>query len=165
MRGDLRGSSEGSVVASVVCVVGIVMGSVVGISAGTGSFEMDVRVGGSLVRVCRRCMPAAVRVIYGAVGLVDVGICAGSPFEFGHGSVARSYVGVSVGRAPVNLRMAAIVVMNNCLHVVRGSISMQRMSSWATWAVCSTGVSTGSWQWVGNNSNDPEMRIARVSWT
>lgn len=56
-------------------------------------------------------------MICGAVGLEEVGarVCspfelACSPFDAGHGSVAGSYVGGVVGGAPVNFRMAAVVV-------------------------------------------------------
>ncbi len=88
----------------------------------------------------------------GAVGLDEVVACgcspfaglARSPFDAGHGSVAGSYVGVIVGGAPVNFLMAAIVVNNTRLRVASGSISMHRMSSFATCVVCSAGVRVGS---------------------
>ncbi len=87
----------------------------------------------------------------GAVGFDEVGACGCSPFEVpcspfdsGHGRVAGSYVGVLVGGAPVNLRMAAIVVINTLLRVFCGSISMLRISSFATCVVCSAGVRVGS---------------------
>ena len=87
----------------------------------------------------------------GAVGLEEVGACGCSPFELacspfdaGHGSVAGSYVGGSVGGAPVNFRMAAVVLRNTRLRVASGSISMHRINSFATCAVCSAGVRVGS---------------------
>ena len=146
IRGDLRGGD-------VYC-------SLVGPSVGGGSYVVaDVGVGvglgmlvcGMLFRVCRRCTRGDARAMCGAVGLVEVGACgcslfvvASSPFDAGHGRVAGSYVGASVGGAPVNFLMAAIVVRNNFLRVDCGSISMHRMSSFATCAVCSAGVRVGS---------------------
>ncbi len=96
-------------------------------------------------------MRGVVRVMCGAVGFEEVGACgcspfevACSPFEAGHGSVAGSYVGGSVGGAPVNFRMAAVVVSNTRLRVAGGSISMHRISSCTTCVVCSAGVRVGS---------------------
>ena len=77
------------------CVIGVLVGSIVG--------------GGLLCRVVRWCSRGAVRVMAGAVGLEDVGVCgvavksAGCscwpPFEVSHGSVSGSvwsFVGLLV---------------------------------------------------------------------
>ena len=50
-------------------------------------------------------------MITGAVGLVDVGLGLGTPFEGCHGTVIGSCLGVSVGVGPVNFLIAAIVVV------------------------------------------------------
>ena len=99
-------------------VVGSLLGGVATHGAGAAVVvSMGVLVGGTLLRVCRRCTRGAVRVMCVAVGLEEVGACVCSPFELacspfdaGHGSVAGSYVGGFVGGAPVNFRMASVVV-------------------------------------------------------
>lgn len=80
--------------------------------------------------------------MYGAVGLTDDGVGSGmAPFVGCHGNVAGS---VSDGGFPVNFRIAAIVVLKMRFRSGMGRCSMQRMSSWATWDVCSVGVRVGS---------------------
>lgn len=82
MRGDLCGSWEGAVIGVRV--------EANGGGAVSGELRLMVLVsGGSFHRVWCWWMCGAVRItICGAVGLDDVGIGAGAPFEVGHGSMA-----------------------------------------------------------------------------
>jgi hypothetical protein len=168
MRDDLRGAtgaSDGSGWGGAV-VVGARMGTGggAGIGIGGGVCTCGDDVGGKLLRVCRGWMRGAVRVMWGAVGLDDVGLIM-SPFEVPQGIVVGSYVGLFVGAVCVILRMLCVIVMNRRRRRALGRCSMHRINSWATCCVCSVGERLGSWQCTGYNSNEPEMRMARVSGT
>ena len=96
---ERRGAGVGRTAVGVggpfACVLGMHVGSIVG--------------GGLLCRVVRWCSRGAVRVMAGAVGLEDVGVCGVAvklvgfscwpPFEVSHGSVSGSvwsFVGLLV---------------------------------------------------------------------
>ncbi len=94
-------------------------------------------------------MRGVVRVMCGAVGLVEVGIVVISPFvvislfAVGHGRVAGSYVLVVVIGASSIFRMALIVVLKRRFRVALGRCSMHLTSLLATCEVCSVGVHVG----------------------
>lgn len=98
-RRSLLGSSGATLLAGWAGGVAVIMGAV--------GLAMGALVGGELLRVVRKWMRGAVRVISGAVGLVDVGqLAMRPPFVGCHGRVAGSYPGVAAGAFPVNLRIA-----------------------------------------------------------